>query len=61
MNIQVIKKIMTDDVVEFKGEFYNIPASKIGPKPLQKPHPPTTWEHLVQKHSEELQNMQMDG
>jgi len=38
--IQVIKKIMTDDVVEFKGEFYNIPASKIGPKPLQKPHPP---------------------
>lgn len=38
--IQVLKKIMTDDVVEFKGEFYNIPASKIGPKPLQKPHPP---------------------
>jgi probable F420-dependent oxidoreductase len=38
--IQVLKKIMTDDVVEFKGEFYNIPASKIGPKPHQKPHPP---------------------
>src|SRR5919202_1484211 len=38
--IQVIKKIMTDDVVEFKGDFYNIPASKIGPKPIQKPHPP---------------------
>ena len=38
--IQVIKKIMTDDVVEFKGQFYNIPASKIGPKPFQKPHPP---------------------
>ena len=38
--IQVIKKIMTDDVVEFKGQFYNIPASKIGPKPIQKPHPP---------------------
>jgi probable F420-dependent oxidoreductase len=38
--IQVLKKIMTDDVVEFKGQFYNIPASKIGPKPLQKPHPP---------------------
>src|ERR671931_1155038 len=38
--IQVIKKIMTDDVVEFKGEFYNIPASKIGPKPPQKPHLP---------------------
>lgn len=38
--LQVLKKIWTDDVVEFKGQFYNIPASKIGPKPLQKPHPP---------------------
>jgi alkanesulfonate monooxygenase SsuD/methylene tetrahydromethanopterin reductase-like flavin-dependent oxidoreductase (luciferase family) len=27
-------------VVEFKGKFYSIPASKIGPKPVQKPHPP---------------------
>jgi probable F420-dependent oxidoreductase len=38
--LQVLKKIWTDDVVEFKGRFYNIPASKIGPKPVQKPHPP---------------------
>jgi probable F420-dependent oxidoreductase len=38
--IQLLKKIWTDDVVEFKGEYYNVPASKIGPKPLQKPHPP---------------------
>ena len=38
--IQLLKKIWTDDVVEFKGEFYNIPASKIGPKPLQVPHLP---------------------
>jgi probable F420-dependent oxidoreductase len=37
--IQLLKKIWTDDVVEFKGQFYNIPASKIGPKPLQKSHP----------------------
>jgi alkanesulfonate monooxygenase SsuD/methylene tetrahydromethanopterin reductase-like flavin-dependent oxidoreductase (luciferase family) len=27
-------------VVEFKGQFYSIPASKIGPKPVQRPHPP---------------------
>jgi alkanesulfonate monooxygenase SsuD/methylene tetrahydromethanopterin reductase-like flavin-dependent oxidoreductase (luciferase family) len=26
--------------VEIKGQFYNIPASKIGPKPIQKPHIP---------------------
>jgi probable F420-dependent oxidoreductase len=38
--IQILKRIWTDDVVEFRGKFYNIPASKIGPKPIQKPHPP---------------------
>jgi probable F420-dependent oxidoreductase len=38
--VQVLKKIWTDDVVEFKGKYYNIPASKIGPKPIQKPHLP---------------------
>ena len=38
--IQILKKIWTDDVVEFKGQFYNIPASKIEPKPIQKPHIP---------------------
>ena len=38
--MQVLKRIWTDEVVEFKGQFYNIPASRIGPKPVQKPHPP---------------------
>ncbi|MGA9169034.1 MAG: TIGR03619 family F420-dependent LLM class oxidoreductase [Nitrososphaeraceae archaeon] len=38
--VQVLKKVWTDDVVEFKGQYYNIPASKIGPKPVQKPHIP---------------------
>jgi probable F420-dependent oxidoreductase len=38
--LQALKKIWTDDIVEFKGLFYNIPASKISPKPLNKPHPP---------------------
>jgi probable F420-dependent oxidoreductase len=38
--LQVLKRIWTDDVIDFKGQFYNIPASKIGPKPVQKPHPP---------------------
>lgn len=38
--MQLLKRIWTDDVVEFRGQFYNIPASKIGPKPVQKPHPP---------------------
>ena len=38
--VQVLKRIWTDDVVEFKGKYYSVPASKIGPKPIQKPHPP---------------------
>ena len=38
--LQVLKSIWTDDVAEFKGKFYNIPASRIGPKPVQKPHIP---------------------
>jgi alkanesulfonate monooxygenase SsuD/methylene tetrahydromethanopterin reductase-like flavin-dependent oxidoreductase (luciferase family) len=38
--IEILKRIWTDDVIDFKGEYYNIPASKIGPKPIQKPHPP---------------------
>lgn len=38
--LQALKRIWIDDVVEFKGNFYSIPASKIGPKPIQKPHPP---------------------
>ena len=38
--IQALRKVWTDDTVELKGEFYNIPASKIGPKPIQKPHIP---------------------
>ena len=31
-----VMKIWTDDIVEFRGKYYEIPASKIGPKPLQK-------------------------
>jgi probable F420-dependent oxidoreductase len=38
--IQILKKIWTEDVVEFSGQYYNIPASKIRPKPIQKPYIP---------------------
>ena len=38
--LQLLKRIWTDDVVEFKGQFYSLLASKIGPKPVHKPHPP---------------------
>ena len=38
--IQLLKKLWTEDIVEFIGEYYNIPASKVSPKPVQKPHIP---------------------
>ncbi len=38
--IQILKKIWTEDIVEFKGRYYSIPASKVGPKPIQKSHIP---------------------
>src|SRR6266436_5476161 len=38
--LQVLKAIWTTDPVAFQGKFYQVPASYIGPKPVQKPHPP---------------------
>ncbi len=41
--LRLLVQIWTSDVVEFKGKFYTVPASKIGPKPLPRatqPHPP---------------------
>jgi alkanesulfonate monooxygenase SsuD/methylene tetrahydromethanopterin reductase-like flavin-dependent oxidoreductase (luciferase family) len=38
--VKVLKKIWTEENVEFKGQYYSIPPSKIGPKPVQKPHIP---------------------
>lgn len=35
--IQLLKSIWSDEIIEFSGEFYNVPQSKIGPKPVQKP------------------------
>ena len=38
--LRCLKLVWTEELVEFKGEFYVIPASRIDPKPLQRPHPP---------------------
>ena len=38
--IKALKKIWTTDPVDFQGKYYRIPKSFIGPKPVQKPHPP---------------------
>src|SRR5207247_10176578 len=38
--LDVIKKAWTEKVVEYQGEFFQIPPSYIDLKPIQKPHPP---------------------
>jgi probable F420-dependent oxidoreductase len=38
--LRVLKAIWTTDPVEFHGDYYQIPRSIVGPKPVQKPHPP---------------------
>ncbi|HWO40295.1 MAG TPA: LLM class F420-dependent oxidoreductase [Candidatus Eisenbacteria bacterium] len=45
--INVLKKIWATDPVEFQGKYYRIPKSFIGPKPLQKPHPPVYMAAFV--------------
>ena len=53
--LEAMKKIWTDDIVEFNGEFYKIPKSIINPKPIQKPYPkillggfsPKTFERMI--------------
>jgi probable F420-dependent oxidoreductase len=39
-SIKALKRIWTTDPVDFQGKYYRIPKSFIGPKPVQKPHPP---------------------
>jgi probable F420-dependent oxidoreductase len=39
-NLEALIAIWTTDPVEYEGEAFNIPKSFIGPKPVQKPHPP---------------------
>jgi probable F420-dependent oxidoreductase len=37
--LQLLKKIWTENPVEFQGKFYKLPKSYIDLKPVQKPHP----------------------
>jgi alkanesulfonate monooxygenase SsuD/methylene tetrahydromethanopterin reductase-like flavin-dependent oxidoreductase (luciferase family) len=51
--IRLLKSIWSDETIEFNGQFYTIPPSKIGPKPPPKASPSDiSWwvkpEHLFQ-------------
>jgi probable F420-dependent oxidoreductase len=40
--LRCLDAVWSEDIVEFHGEFYNVPRARIEPKPVQKPRPPIT-------------------
>ncbi len=38
--LRCLGALWTQDPVEFAGEFYTVPRSHTGPRPVQRPHPP---------------------
>ena len=38
--VQLLKRLWTEDNVTHKGRFYNVENLSLGPRPIQKPHPP---------------------
>jgi probable F420-dependent oxidoreductase len=47
--LEALKAIWTQDPVAFDGEFLSITPSIIGPKPVQKPHPPIYMAAYTEK------------
>jgi probable F420-dependent oxidoreductase len=38
--IDVLNALWTKEIIEHEGEFYRVPATRLEPKPLQRPRPP---------------------
>ena len=38
--VEVMRALWCDAVSEYKDEFYELPACRMYPKPVQRPHPP---------------------
>ncbi|MFE9960220.1 TIGR03619 family F420-dependent LLM class oxidoreductase [Micromonospora sp. NPDC005299] len=38
--LAVLRALWQNDVVEHRGEFYQVPPTRLEPKPVQRPHPP---------------------
>src|SRR5207245_1999165 len=47
--IEALKAVWGPDPVEYHGRYFNIQPSVIGPKPVQKPHPPILVGAFVPK------------
>lgn len=38
--LRCLEAIWTDEIVDYSGDFYRVPRSRVEPKPVQRPHPP---------------------
>ncbi len=38
--IEILKRMWTEDAVDFEGEYYTLTKASADPKPFQNPHPP---------------------
>jgi alkanesulfonate monooxygenase SsuD/methylene tetrahydromethanopterin reductase-like flavin-dependent oxidoreductase (luciferase family) len=38
--VRLIRRLWTEDMVDFEGRFYKAKGAVVDPKPVQKPHPP---------------------
>jgi probable F420-dependent oxidoreductase len=38
--LRCLEAVWTTDPVEYAGEFYQVPRSRVAPRPVQRPHPP---------------------
>ena len=38
--LRCLRAVWTEDVVDYRGEMYRVPRSRVDPRPLQQPHPP---------------------
>jgi probable F420-dependent oxidoreductase len=38
--VELIKRLWTEENVTYRGKFYNVENLTVGPRPVQKPHPP---------------------
>jgi len=47
--IEIIKKLWTEDQVNYEGRFYRLKGAVSSPKPVQKPHPPV-WIAAERPH-----------
>jgi probable F420-dependent oxidoreductase len=39
-HVQLMKRLWTEDHVTHRGKFFNVENLSVGPRPVQKPHPP---------------------